>query len=83
MLPLTAAPAAPSPIPQGGDDVAEPPTAAEARGHETLAHHKHRLHMEGRTDSEILRDEGADLPHATHAGGVELPGATPAGAAPQ
>ena len=37
----------------------------------------------GRTDSEILRDEGADPPHATHAGGVELPGATPAGAAPQ
>lgn len=64
-------------LPQGGDDVAEPPTAAEARGHETLAHHKHRLHMEGRTDAEILRDEGADLPHATRAGSVELPGAAP------
>ena len=36
-------------LPQGGDDVGEQPTAAEARGpHETLAHHKHRLHMVGR-----------------------------------
>lgn len=33
-----------------------------------------RTHMEGRTDAEILRSEGADLPHATKAGNVTLPG---------
>ena len=31
--------------------------------------------MEHATDVEILKDEGADLPHHTHAGHVDLPGA--------
>jgi hypothetical protein len=48
---------------------------AESLGHETLEHHKQRTHMEGHTDAEILKDEGADLPHHTHAGHVDLPGA--------
>jgi hypothetical protein len=49
---------------------------AESLGHETVKHHKYRSHEpKNATDTEILLDEGADLPHATHAGHVDLPGA--------
>ena len=48
----------------------------EAQGKETLAHHKQRAHPRpGETDTELLKDEGADLPHSTKAGRVNLPGA--------
>lgn len=61
----------------GGDDVAEKKlTKFEEQGHESVQHHKHRTHMgQHPTDVEILKDEGADLPHHTHAGHVDLPGA--------
>jgi len=48
----------------------------EKEGHETIAHHKHRVDMKDATDKEILKEEGADLPHPSHFGSVELPGAT-------
>lgn len=47
----------------------------ESRGHLTLKEHKHRAHMEKANEVEILKSEGADLPHHTHAGHVDLPGA--------
>ena len=59
----------------GGDDTVEAPTSLEQMGHETIRHHKERSHVLHETDAEILVDEGADLPHATHAGHVDLPGA--------
>lgn len=36
--------------------------------HVKEAEYEARAHMEGRTDAEILRSEGADLPHATKVG---------------
>ena len=51
-----------------------PPTQVERQGHETLQHHKERVHSEGKTEEQILRAEGADLPHDTKAGHVKLPG---------
>ena len=40
-----------------------------------MAHHKLRKHGEGKTDVEILKEEGADLPREAHCGHVDLPGA--------
>ncbi|KAL4439973.1 hypothetical protein ABPG75_002974 [Micractinium tetrahymenae] len=57
-----------------GDDALEDPTKVEAMGHETLQHHKERLHMAGATDAQMLREEGADLPHDTMAGHVRIHG---------
>lgn len=57
------------------DDVDPHPTQLETMGHETLAHHKHRKEMIGCTDTEILLDEGADLPKDTHVGNIDIHGA--------
>eukprot|EP00887_Chlorella_sp_A99_P000438 scaffold17.g438.t1 len=59
-----------------GGDVGEAPTKAEAQGHETMEHARARTKQApGKTDAELLREEGADLPHATRAGHVQMPGA--------
>ncbi|GAB4823705.1 hypothetical protein N2152v2_010751 [Parachlorella kessleri] len=44
-------------------------------GHTKESEYAKRTHLEGKSDAEILRSEGADLPHTTRAGRVELPGA--------
>lgn len=45
------------------------PTPPPAQSpHVKEAEYEARAHMEGRTDAEILRSEGADLPHATKVG---------------
>lgn len=68
-------------LPHSGDSVADiwkPESTAEAElvGHETIEHHKARANPRpGETDAELLRDEGADLPHDTVAGRVHLKGA--------
>ncbi|PRW33129.1 hypothetical protein C2E21_7805 [Chlorella sorokiniana] len=64
----------PADIYHAGDDALEAPTKLESMGHETLQHHKERIMMAGATDAEMLKQEGADLPHDTDAGKVHIHG---------